>query len=192
MKVKRLMNRLYKIILEHSKTKCMLGKSDENTWLWHSRLGHVSFKAMSLMDSTKMVHGLPKLTCPTEPCAGCLMAKQSRKKFPAQSSYNAKRELELIHGDICGPLFPPTPAGNKYVFLLVDDYSRVMWTYLLKTKDVAFHAFKKFRPLVDDGSEKKIKVFSTDRGGEFGSKEFTSYCEDAGIIRHFTAPYTPQ
>lgn len=53
MKVKRLINRLYKIILEGSETKCLLGKSDESAWLWHSRLGHVNFKAISLMNQKK-------------------------------------------------------------------------------------------------------------------------------------------
>lgn len=35
-------------------------------------------------------------------------------------------------------------------------------------------------------------MFRTDRGGEFNSNEFKNYCEDNGIERHYTAPYTPQ
>lgn len=31
-----------------------------------------------------------------------------------------------------------------------------------------------------------------DRGGEFCTREFNEYCERAGIVRHYTAPYTPQ
>lgn len=76
--------------------------------------------------------------------------------------------------------------------LLVDDYSRVMWAYLLNSKDEAFEAFKKFRALVEQDSEKKIKVLRTDMGGEFCSRQFLEYCETTGIKRHFTAPYTPQ
>ena len=192
MKVKRSLNRLYKIILVHSEPQCLLSKTDEDTWLWHSRLGHVNFKAMMLMDSTKMVRGLPKLTHPKEVCTGCLMAKQTRKCFPSQSSYSAKKVLELVHGDLCGPLSPLTPACNKYIFLLVDDYSRAMWAYLLKSKDEAFQAFKKFRAQVEDGPEKKVRAFRMDRGGEFCSTEFVNYCEEAGIARQFTAPYSPQ
>lgn len=52
--------------------------------------------------------------------------------------------------------------------------------------------FKKFRVLVEKNSENRIKVFRSDRGGEFLSKNFISYCEEAGILRHFTAPYSPQ
>ena len=32
----------------------------------------------------------------------------------------------------------------------------------------------------------------TDRGGEFISQEFNYYCDQAGIKRHLTSPYTPQ
>ncbi|KAL8117920.1 hypothetical protein AgCh_015707 [Apium graveolens] len=58
--------------------------------------------------------------------------------------------------------------------------------------DEAFKAFKKFRATVEDGQERKILAFRTDRGGEFMTKEFITYCEDAGITRQFSAPYSPQ
>lgn len=77
-------------------------------------------------------------------------------------------------------------------FRLVDDFSRVMWVYMLKNKDESFGMFKKFRAKVEDGVERRIKVFRTDRGGEFNSNEFKAYCEDSRIERHFTAQYTPQ
>lgn len=67
-----------------------------------------------------------------------------------------------------------------------------MWAYLLTGKDEAFEAFKKFRALVEQDSEKKIKVLRSDRGGEFCSRQFLEFCEITGIKRQFTAPYNPQ
>ena len=67
---------------------------------------------------------------------------------------------------------PPTPAGNKYFMLLVDDFSRMMWVYMIKSKDEALNAFKKFRATVERKENKRILVLRTDRGGEFCSKEF--------------------
>lgn len=64
------------------------------------------------------------------------------------------------------------------MFLLVDDWSRVMWVYLVRSNDEAFSSFKRFRALVET-QERKIRTFTTDRGGEFFSKEFVSYCEEA-------------
>lgn len=191
MKVKKSTNRLYKIILESSESRCLLSSCDKESWLWHMRFGHVNFRALKQMSETNMVRGLPRISKSKEVCEGCLMSKKARKTFPSQASYCAKKVLELIHEDLCGPISPSTTAGNKYVFLLVDDYSRVMWAYLLKSKDEAFEAFRKFRILVET-QDRKIKAFRTDRGGEFMSKEFTTYCEEAGIARQFTAPYSSQ
>ncbi|XP_074324338.1 uncharacterized protein LOC141661251 [Apium graveolens] len=67
-----------------------------------------------------------------------------------------------------------------------------MWTYLLKTKSETFDAFKRFRALVENVPDKRIESFRTDSGGEFLSREFIQYCEDAGIRRQSTAPYSLQ
>lgn len=192
MKVKRTENRLYKISLEESKPSCLLTKLEENTWLWHARLGHVNFRALELMSREKMAHGIPEMIQPLRKCEGCLMSKQIRQPFPSQTMAASRKKLEIIHADICGPISPITSGGNRYFLLLVDDYSRKMWVYFLKEKSGAFDMFKKFKALVERGTECSIKILRTDRGGEFCSKEFTSFCEEAGIQRHYTAPYTPQ
>ena len=51
---------------------------------------------------------------------------------------------------------------------------------------------KKFKARAEAESGKKLRVLSTDRGGEFTSVEFVAYCADQGVVRHHTAPYSPQ
>ena len=51
---------------------------------------------------------------------------------------------------------------------------------------------KKFKMRVEVKSGKKLRVLRTDRGGEFTSVEFAAYCADQGVVRHHTAPYSPQ
>lgn len=143
-KVKRSANRLYKLIVETIDPVCLLTKAEESTWLWHARFGHVNFLAMKLMTTEKMAHGLPVFSQPKDVCEGCLMSKQTRRSFPHQTKYHATHALELIHGDLCGPISPETTAGNRYFLLLVDDFTRIMWIYMLKRKDGALGAFKKF------------------------------------------------
>lgn len=46
--------------------------------------------------------------------------------------------------------------------------------------------------MVENQSGYNIKVLRTDRGGEFVSKEFNQFCEENGIHRELTAPYTPE
>lgn len=113
MKVKRSPNRLYKIIIEVSKQRCLMTKPEENSRLWHLRLGHVNYQAMALMSKNNMVNGMPVTVKPNEVCDGCLMGKETRKQIPIKSNYNSNRVLELVHGDLCGPISPENASGGR-------------------------------------------------------------------------------
>ncbi|KAG7585452.1 Ribonuclease H-like superfamily [Arabidopsis thaliana x Arabidopsis arenosa] len=153
---------------------------------------HIGSQMMETMFKKELVTGLPTMKIGKETCPSCCLGKQVRKPFPAATMFRAERRLELIHGDLCGPITPSTTARNRYVFVLIDDYSRYMWSILLKEKSETFEKFKKFKMLVEQETGTSIKTFRTDRGGEFISHEFQSFCEKAGIQRHLTAPYSPQ
>ena len=62
---------------------------------------------------------------------------------------------------------------------------------LIKHKDEVFDVFRKFKTLVENQSEKKIKILKTDDGGEYSSKMFEELCVNHGIDHEFTAPYSP-
>nr|GEX83346.1 zinc finger, CCHC-type [Tanacetum cinerariifolium] len=118
--------------------------------------------------------------------------KQNRAPFPKKAKGRSTSPLDLIYGDLCEPITPATPSGKRYIFLLVDDYSRYMWAYFLSTKDQAFDTFKEFKKTIENELRTTLKMFRTDRGGEFNSSEFTQYCKENGIARQLTAPYSPQ
>ena len=124
------------------------------------------------MSKNRMAHGLPTVNKPEEHCHGCLMSKQTRKSFPSQTNFSVIVALELLHMDLCGPITPATPAGNRYFMLIVDDFTRMIWVYMLKTKDEALNKFKTFKLAIENGVKQGIKVLRTDRGGEFCSREF--------------------
>jgi hypothetical protein len=46
---------------------------------------------------------------------GCLTGKHRRTPFPEKVKYRSKRVLEIVHGDICGPITPTTPGGEEDV-----------------------------------------------------------------------------
>ncbi|KAJ0602036.1 putative RNA-directed DNA polymerase [Helianthus annuus] len=193
MKVKRSVNRLYKIALKVGRHTCLAMKLSEEAWLWHARMGHANFSLIEEMGKKNMAEGLPIIKHPEKICEGCLLAKQTRQPFPQEASWRASKPLELVHADICGPISPPTKGGNsRYFILFVDDHSRFMWVSLLKTKDEAFGVFKRFKALVEKQKSISLKALRTDRGGEFTSSEFTVFCRDEGIVRQLTTPYTPQ
>lgn len=139
-----------------------------------------------------MVVGLPKIDHPTQLCDSCMIVKQTRLLFPNRAVYRVDQPLQPMHTDLCGPIMPQTSAGNQYFMFLVDDFSRMMWIHVIKSKSDAFAVFKKFRALVENKSEHKLKALRTNQGGEFLSCQFAALCDEDGVARHLTAPYAPQ
>ena len=83
-------------------------------------------------------------------------------------------------------------GGSIYILLFTDDYTCYSWVYFIKAKAQAFDCFKKFKALAERQSGNSIKALCTDRGGEFLSKDFQSFCEEQRIHRELTAPYSPE
>jgi transposase InsO family protein len=83
---------------------------------------------------------------------------------------------------------------GKYVYYVsfIDDFSRNIWIYFLKKKSKFFDMFKEFKALVENQTEKRIKVLKIDNGGDFCGNEFEEFCKKCSIERHKTTPYTPQ
>ncbi|GJR76611.1 zinc finger, CCHC-type containing protein [Tanacetum coccineum] len=171
---------------------CLLANLKDDTWLWHARLGHLNFESLRSMAQRDLVHGIPAIKHTIQICDVCLIRKHSRAPFPKKAKARSTSPLDLVYGDLCGSITPPTPSGKKYIFLLVDDYSRYMWVYFLSTKDQAFDTFKEYKKTIENELRTTLKMLRTDRGGEFTSNEFTQYCKENGIARQLTAPYSPQ
>ena len=191
-KALRSKNRLYKVHMRIRDDLSLLSTTTSDSRRWHARLGHINVDTMKSMIQRELVTGIPQFEIEKRVCGSCLMGKQTRQTFPQSTSYRATKILELIHGDLCGPISPSTSAGNRYVLVLIDDHSRYMWTSLLKEKGETFNKFKAFKSLVEKETGTHIQSFRTDRGGEFVSHEFNHFCNESGVKRYLTAPYTPQ
>ncbi|KAM6574493.1 hypothetical protein CsatA_022820 [Cannabis sativa] len=75
---------------------------------------------------------------------------------------------------------------------IIDDYSRKVWVFLLKSNDLAFETFVDWKILIENKTSRKIKKLRTDNGLEFCSDMFASYCRKEGIVRHHTVVKNPQ
>jgi hypothetical protein len=82
MRVQRFGNRLYKIELKAVEPVSFLAKVDDQSWLWHGRLGHVNFESIKMLVEKEMAGGLPLIKHPDQVCHSCLAAKQTRTSFP--------------------------------------------------------------------------------------------------------------
>lgn len=128
----RTASRLYKVILNVDRIQCLQITAATESSVWHARLGHVNLETLKLMLKKELVTGIPDITIKRETCVSCLLGKQARKPFPQATMFRAANPLELIHGDLCGPISPPTSGQRRYVLVLIDDHTRYMWTVLLK------------------------------------------------------------
>lgn len=86
----------------------------------------------------------------------------------------------------------PSISNSKYLITFIDDLSHMTFLYFLKQKSEAFEKFKEFKKFVENQTRRHIKVLRSDNCGEYTSTEFKKFCQDEGIARQFTVPYTPQ
>ena len=138
-----------------------------------------------------MVEGITNCTLDFDFCEHCIYGKQNRVRF-SSSAIRVKGIPELIHSDVFRPVHVPSLGKSVYYVSFIDDFSRNIWIYFLQKKYEVFAKFKEFKALVENQSEKKIKVLRTNNGGEFCGNEFEDFCKKCGIARQKTTPYTPQ
>ena len=78
-------------------------------------------------------------------CDTCIESKHIRIiKHKAMTA--TVRTLEEIYADLWGPHDPSSISGKSYVGLLLDEYKRMSWVLLLRSKDEFFDAFKQWLP----------------------------------------------
>lgn len=110
--VSRSTNRLYKLVFTPVHPVCLDVGTVSDAWRWHARLGHLHFDGLEKMAKKELVRGLPHIAHTEELCEACLAGKQRRIPFPQKAKYRATAPLELVHGDLCGPVSPPTTGGG--------------------------------------------------------------------------------
>ncbi|KAL0454256.1 UNVERIFIED_CONTAM: hypothetical protein Slati_0764800 [Sesamum latifolium] len=115
----------------------------------------------------------------------------TKKSFVGQSTL-ASGLLDLIHMDICGPLYTPAREGYSYFITFTDDHSWYGYVYLMRYKSEAFRRFNEFRLEVKNQTGCKIKTLRSDRGEEYLNGEFIDYLKENRILSQWTTHGTPQ
>lgn len=160
--------------------------------VWHQRYGHLNFQDLRKLNNNDMVKGLVISTVIKHiSCEPCLLGKIAQLPYSI-SRFRADNKLDLVHSDLCGPMRIPSMGGSRYLITFTDDFSRYCEVYFLKTKDETFEIFKRYKAMVENLQERKIKELKSDGGGEYISNEFGDYLDEHGIFHDVTPPRTPQ
>ncbi|KAG8479441.1 hypothetical protein CXB51_029725 [Gossypium anomalum] len=164
-------------------------KELDSMQLWHMKLGDASEKSLKILAKQGLLKGAK--ACKLKYCEHCVLGKQKRVKF-GTAIHNTKGILEYVHSDVWGPSKAPSLGGKHYFVTFVDDFSRRVWVYTMRTKYEVLEFFLKWKTMIENQTGKKIKWLRTDNGGEYKNDPFFDVCQEHGIVRHFTIRDTPQ
>jgi hypothetical protein len=123
-----------------------------------------------------MVTSLPLIFCRDCVCVDCALSKHHWDNFDKCVSWHALTPLQLVHSDLCGPIYSPCLYGYKYFLTFIDDLSRHTWVYFLKLKSEVFNLFLAYKALVKKQLGHQLQWLRIDNGDEYVNNKFTTYC----------------
>jgi transposase InsO family protein len=104
---------------------------------------------------------------------------------------STSKAFELLHMDLFGPTTYTSIGGNKYDFVIVDDFTGYTWVVFLVDGSDVFATFKTFIKRVHNEFETTIKKVRSDNGSEFKNTRIDELCDEFGIRHQSSAKYTP-
>ncbi|KAK3003051.1 hypothetical protein RJ639_019816 [Escallonia herrerae] len=158
----------------------------ESYELWHRRMGHSSSQPLIHLSTVPVVSPSLKTICDV-----CCRAKHTRTVFP-DSIGHVMDIFGLIHCDIWGPYRVSTISGAKYFLTIVNDYSRVVWVYLMHDKGQTGTLLRNFCNMVHTQFGKLVKIIWSYNGHEFDSQPMTQFYNDHGILHQTSMVDTPK
>ena len=98
---------------------------------------------------------------------------------------STSKAFELVHIDLFEPTTYTSIGGNKYGFMIVDDFTRYTWVFFLVDKSDVFATFKTFIKRIHNEFETTIMKVRSDNGSEFKNTRVDDLCDDFGIGINF-------
>ena len=171
-----------------STNACLFSKASESdTSLWHRRLGHVNLKNLNQIAKGNHVVGLPlKQFSTIEKCIPCSKGKQHKLPLKPKTFNSVNSILQMLHMDLFGPVNILSIGGRSYCLVITDDFSRFTWVFFLAK------IVKRFIILIENQTDKTVKVIRCDNDTEFKNWTLNAFCEEKGIARQYSAARTPQ
>jgi hypothetical protein len=89
-------------------------------------------KQLNKLVKHDLVRGLKDVTFKKDKlCSACQAGKQLGNTHPKKSTMSTSKAFELLHMDLFEPTTYTSIGGNKYGFVIVDDFTRYTWVSFL-------------------------------------------------------------
>ncbi|MBW0540987.1 hypothetical protein O181_080702 [Austropuccinia psidii MF-1] len=165
-------------------------KSSQNdSLLWHKRIGHLSIRNLKRMQESNTVSGIPNFSFnDIKLCHDCSLSKSQHRPVKGISRQMVNQPGDLIVADLMGP-YESSLNNKKYILMIQDAFSRVVVAIPLIDKSEAktylINWIKQFLNITNY----KIKTLRTDNGTEFKNHILNDYLIANGIIHEYSVPY---
>jgi transposase InsO family protein len=171
---------------------CLIAKTNMG-WLWHRRLAHVGMKNLHKLLKGEHILGLTNVHFEKDRfCSACQAGKQVGAHHPHKNIMTTDTPLELLHMDLFDPIAYISIGGSKYYQVIMDDYSRFTWVFVLHKKSQTQETLKGILRRAQNEFGLRIKKIRSDNGTEFKNSQIEGFLVDEGIKHEFSSPYIPQ
>lgn len=151
--------------------------------IWHFKLGRPSFNKM--LPLKIVLHSFSSVCI--DVCIVCPLAKQKHLYFPFNNNM-CSSTFDLIHVDVWGPYSIPSHDGYKYFFTIMDDTTRLVWAFLMKSKSEVRPFIISFLKMILTQFGVSFKALCSNDAFEFCIVDFFSA---NGIIHQKSCAYSP-
>lgn len=166
-----------------------------------SSLLHARFAHYKLSPAVAGAMGNTALSKHASQCPVCIQSHSIHKQTGRINYHPPTAALEVMFGDLMGPMSLPAAFGIKrqpslggslYVLVLVDGYTKYVWVVTIQRKgDTAEHVLAIIRA-VQVATGRTLKRFHSDGGGEFESNVLKNFLRENGTVKTTTTADHPQ
>lgn len=114
---------------------------------------------------------------------------------PCQFSKHCNRSgfpFSIVYSDVWGPSTIVSLSGYKYFIIIIDNFSRATWVYLLKNKSDVCVAFKYFHSMIVTQFNDKISILHSNNRENISRVIFLFFLNESRIVHQTTCRSTSE
>jgi hypothetical protein len=154
----------------------------DRTAYTHARFGHIGSAKLQHLQTLGHLGENDQLSTPSFACEVCTRANARLDSYPARQDYRATHPNHTFHTDL---LVLPKEGPYRHLILVVDEFTRYIFSTPLATKDKAAEALLFIMKRAQILHLDRIKYIHNDQSGEFSSTVLRIAKEELGIVTAF-------